>query len=346
MPSRNLSIDNAKFLLITLVVLGHVFEINTGYNVISEKIYTFIYSFHMPAFILISGYFFSDKDITKFWRRIMNLVCLYLVFQILVCGNPLKYSGWNSDGWFLIDGAKNNLTHFYNPAGALWYIVSLIFWRIILHSIPIKFRDKSAKTLLLISIFCAILAGYIPVSKDLSFQRTFAFFPYFIIGFIFRQHNGFDRLANIDKRIACGIATIYAIAIALIPHIPLSMLVQFYDYYQFGNPVISLLVRIISYIWMLPITLAVLCIMSNWTRFAKYGADSLFFYVYHMFGVGIVRLVMLSNGASYGFIPVFLSFVILMIALIALSHCRILYKPFEIYSSIERLVKRKNSVGA
>jgi fucose 4-O-acetylase-like acetyltransferase len=91
MTTRNMSVDNTKFILIAFVVLGHILEINRDCNIISEKLYTFIYSFHMPAFILLSGYFFSDEKKSRFWRSIMNLACTFLFFQILLCGNPLTY---------------------------------------------------------------------------------------------------------------------------------------------------------------------------------------------------------------------------------------------------------------
>lgn len=49
--------DNVKFILILLVVIGHFIEkiifMDTSFKVIYET----IYSFHMPLFIFISGYF-------------------------------------------------------------------------------------------------------------------------------------------------------------------------------------------------------------------------------------------------------------------------------------------------
>lgn len=54
-PSRSGLFDNIKCLLIFLVVFGHMLEPQTGGGV--NFIYLNIYSFHMPAFIFVSGWF-------------------------------------------------------------------------------------------------------------------------------------------------------------------------------------------------------------------------------------------------------------------------------------------------
>lgn len=56
MKERDYFFDNSKFYLIALVFIGHI--INTcRSNDIAKWLYDFIYVFHMPAFIFISGYF-------------------------------------------------------------------------------------------------------------------------------------------------------------------------------------------------------------------------------------------------------------------------------------------------
>lgn len=60
--------DNARALLIILVVLGHMSSEFIEHDELIADVYLFIYTFHMPAFILISGYFakkFMNRDILK-----------------------------------------------------------------------------------------------------------------------------------------------------------------------------------------------------------------------------------------------------------------------------------------
>lgn len=63
--ARIIKLDNLKFFLIFLVVLGHIFEEviaagNANWDVKSARF--FIYLFHMPLFLFVSG-IFSKKNI-------------------------------------------------------------------------------------------------------------------------------------------------------------------------------------------------------------------------------------------------------------------------------------------
>ena len=99
-------IDFCKVLLTLLVVLGHVFKmyspetvIDTGIECSLLKIlYRWIYTFHMPAFILLSGFVFQEcKNYGKYadfipflknkFRRIM---VPYLSFATLLV-LPTRY---------------------------------------------------------------------------------------------------------------------------------------------------------------------------------------------------------------------------------------------------------------
>ncbi|MCD8365289.1 MAG: acyltransferase family protein, partial [Clostridiales bacterium] len=75
---RDFHFDNIKAVLIFLVVLGHVFR-NLGANGDEYLVYKIIYSFHMPAFLFISGYFMKYNP-KKFFA---GLVPLYLLFQTI-----------------------------------------------------------------------------------------------------------------------------------------------------------------------------------------------------------------------------------------------------------------------
>ena len=48
-------LDNAKMTLVTLVVIGHMWTLlpETGLN---RHLYDFLYSWHIPAFVLVTGY--------------------------------------------------------------------------------------------------------------------------------------------------------------------------------------------------------------------------------------------------------------------------------------------------
>lgn len=54
--NRDYTLDGLKFLLICLVVLGHFIQGARYNNEITTAIYSVIYNFHMPLFVLLSGY--------------------------------------------------------------------------------------------------------------------------------------------------------------------------------------------------------------------------------------------------------------------------------------------------
>lgn len=64
MKTRDTTLDFAKGFLIILVVLGHSIQFSLGPDWLESKqffdnvVFKTIYSFHMPLFMLISGYLF------------------------------------------------------------------------------------------------------------------------------------------------------------------------------------------------------------------------------------------------------------------------------------------------
>jgi len=157
---RDYLFDNLKVLLIFLVVFGHSLENYIDNNMVLRSIYFFIFMFHMPLFIYISGYF--SKNIDKCRKNASkDLLMPFIFFNIIwyvsigKLDRPIYYAGWT-----------------------LWYLLSLFLWRFFLKDI-IK-----VKWILGLSIILGLLIGFYDMSIDLlSFSRTFAFFPFFLIRF-------------------------------------------------------------------------------------------------------------------------------------------------------------------
>lgn len=80
---RDAYFDSLKFILIALVVMGHVFDQNTN-DSLSLAINNTFYLFRIPLFIFISGYFCKkDASREKKTKTILKLVETLLVFQLL-----------------------------------------------------------------------------------------------------------------------------------------------------------------------------------------------------------------------------------------------------------------------
>lgn len=312
-------IDSMKFVLIFFVILGHALECNRD-NLLNLKAYTFIYSFHMPAFVLLSGYFSRPK-----WggqKLVLGLLATYMVFQVLYCGDPLKTIS-NGGEAFTLNAFLGNIIHFYKPAGPLWYILSLVFWRLLICIIPYRIKNNWWLCLSLV-IVVGIVVGFIPIGRELSFQRTFVFFFYFMLGYYFRINNWLNRIRKNKKWIGLTIILLYGIAIGIIPHIPLSMLVQFHHYGELGSMVTVMVMRAFSYVWMLPLAIAVLQIIPDMNMMAKKGKESLFFYVYHVFLIALLQYMVLWHAIPTSLPYIILYSIVITIILGWLLHVKLL----------------------
>lgn len=166
-----------------------------------------------------------------------------------------------------------------------------------------------------LSLVLSIIAGFIPIGREFSFQRTFAFYPYFLLGYYMRHKEWMTKLRGINYRWCCAVILIYVVAIAVMPHIPLSMLVQFHYYSELGNIPVALAMRCASYLWMLPLTLAVIAVIPDVKWMAKDGSESLFFYVYHAFLIGVLHLIVLYWHIPTSFITIVLYTVVIALLL-------------------------------
>lgn len=74
--------DFLKYVLISLVVLGHFIGLYQHRVGISGGLYTWIYAFHMPLFVFISGYF--SKHITNYRKRSVDVLLYpFILFQFI-----------------------------------------------------------------------------------------------------------------------------------------------------------------------------------------------------------------------------------------------------------------------
>lgn len=66
---RNMLVDTGKGIAIILMCIGHAY--------CPDALFYFIYMFHMAFFFMMSGYFFSDKNLDNpkafVWKRITGL---------------------------------------------------------------------------------------------------------------------------------------------------------------------------------------------------------------------------------------------------------------------------------
>lgn len=64
--------DTMKGFLILFVVFGHFFTHDSAHGLSSSVMANFIFFFHMPLFVFLSGYFTNNKNIIRGAGRILE----------------------------------------------------------------------------------------------------------------------------------------------------------------------------------------------------------------------------------------------------------------------------------
>ncbi len=160
--------ENAKLILMVLVVCGHALEPWLLLDPYVDAAYVWIYSFHMAAFAFISGRFSkADGSRKSIVSAAVALLVPYVIFQVI-------YRLMDTYAWY------GEPLHFQwtHPYWLLWFLVSLFSWRLLL---PLVARLPWAGALLLV---IALTAGiFDQIEYDFSLSRILVFFPFFYAGF-------------------------------------------------------------------------------------------------------------------------------------------------------------------
>ncbi|MEU6671737.1 acyltransferase family protein [Streptomyces sp. NPDC046727] len=164
---RDAFFDNAKYLAIVLVAMGHAWEPLKGDSRILEGVYTVVYSFHMPAFIIVSGFFSRSFDMRpdRLKRLITGVAVPYVLFETAY---PLFKN--------LVTGSHEEIS-LLDPWYLTWFLVALFVWRL---TTPVW---KLVRWPLPLAVGLAMLASVTPnIGDDLDLQRVLQFLPYFVLG--------------------------------------------------------------------------------------------------------------------------------------------------------------------
>jgi fucose 4-O-acetylase-like acetyltransferase len=188
--NRSAYFDNARFILIVLVVFGHLISPFRADHHLLTTTYHFIYSFHMPAFILIAGFFSKGLFKEGYLIKVVQKVLVpYIIFQLIY---SILYSIKDKEVTFTL----------MDPYWTLWFLLSLLFWNVLL-----KLFTK-IKYPLFFAVLIALLIGYVDgVGSYLSLSRTFVFFPIFLLGY-YLNHKHFNYLITTKTRIISAISMV------------------------------------------------------------------------------------------------------------------------------------------
>ncbi|PJM96958.1 acyltransferase family protein [Streptomyces sp. CB01373] len=193
---RDAFFDNAKYLAILLVAMGHSWEPLKGDSRVLEGLYMVVYAFHMPAFIIISGFFSRSFDTRpdRLRRLITGVVVPYIVFETAY---PLyqRYVGGDADQQISL----------LSPGYLTWFLCALFVWRL---TTPLW---KQVRWPLPVALGVAMLASLSPsIGNDLDLQRVLQFLPFFVLGLVMKPEH-----FQLVRRRSVRIASVPVVAMAL-----------------------------------------------------------------------------------------------------------------------------------
>ncbi|MGW0822823.1 acyltransferase family protein [Streptomyces sp. NPDC002845] len=165
---RDAFFDNAKYLAIVLVGLGHAWAPLYSGSRTAAALYMAVYAFHMPAFIVISGYFSRGFDASpgRIRRLVTGVAVPYVVFETAYA----LFKRW------AVDDPAHPVS-LIDPGYLTWFLVALFVWRL---TTPLW---QTVRRPLSIALVIAALASLSPdIGGNLDLQRVLQFLPFFVLG--------------------------------------------------------------------------------------------------------------------------------------------------------------------
>ncbi|MBW4085502.1 acyltransferase family protein [Paenibacillus sp. S150] len=215
---------NLRFMLIVTVFAGNAIEPLIGSVGGMHSLYLWIFSFHMPLFVLVTGYF-AGKGLTGTAGRkvLLQIGLQYLIFQTL-------YSALDASVFRV-----SNIQHsFFAPYLLLWFLASHACWRLLM--LGMGRWSKTAQIIFAVSAGIAI--GYLRLDGVwFSISRTFVYLPFFVIGYHF-SFAAFVRVYKKYVKIAAAAASVLLFLLlgTLGSKLPLGWLYGSMTYMQLGAP--------------------------------------------------------------------------------------------------------------
>lgn len=204
--------DLLRCFAIFTVVIGHLLSIPAFATESGEQFYrNIIVPFHMPLFVMLSGWFFSGKDDVKtfFTKKALSIALPYTVwvfiyyFLILMCQSLFSPEGFHLSTlvWhvrFAIDA--------FGLYG-WWFLRGLFFCFLVAYPSIKLFKDNYlwCGIFSIVMMFVLSLSGIIPNHevKDSVFKGFIYLYPFFWVGALAKRY--IDKLANMKTLIAMGV---------------------------------------------------------------------------------------------------------------------------------------------
>ncbi len=292
---RSALYDNMKLFLICCVVLGHLGNRYADKSAMVGRAQFWIYLFHMPAFIFISGMFSKRTIQNRRWSKAVPYIFLYLGMLTM----SFAFSVFTK-------GIENSSVNYFGTNGPAWFSLAMFWW----YTVTILVDKVHPAYVLSVSVFLALISGYYPkVDNFLIMQRSINFYPFFYLGYIMDP----IKVQKILKQRKIQVLSFVALAISVLISFRYYEKIKYwrllfrglrsYDNIKKGLPYVwGWSWRLSAYVISLVLTFAIISLMPDISCFlSKLGKRTLPVYVFHnVFMSLILRIGPVGRWVSHG----------------------------------------------
>jgi fucose 4-O-acetylase-like acetyltransferase len=321
MEKRDYLWDNMKAVLIFLVVWGHCLGLCSCHLPAAAFADRFIYCFHMPAFIFVSGFwakrFVSDGKVKG--EKAAVLLAYYLVFQIIF------------QVMVMIITPKSRFT-LLNPSRGLWYLLAIFMYYL---TVPLVKKLPPWLVVALSVVFSLMVGGDAKyLGNYLGVRRMITFAPFFYVGFyLSAEQIGKLRSMKYGLRLLISVSLTAATVVALMVKknaLTLNLFFAKSNYAKLHHTLFQgVVIRAAALALAAMMTLALLLILpSKKTFFSAAGKNSLQIFLLHMSIVVVLIHIKGFAPAVYTY-PAFALTFLASLAVTALLSLNVFGYPFK-----------------
>lgn len=267
--------DNAKFLAIVLVVVGHSITALRDVR-FAHALYLFVYTFHMPVFIVITGYFSRNFTFSegKARKLITNIGVPYVVFET-------AYSTYH---WAVGHAAFE--ISLLDPYFMTWFLMALFMWRL---STPVW---QQVRWPLAAAVVVSLLAGMNQLPGQLAMNRTLGLLPFYVLGLMLKPEH-FELLKRPKARVLGVLTMVFGFAFTFF--VADRHMTTEWIYWRSGNPTLHVN-NLTGSVMRLGLMLAAAILVAAFltlvprreTWFTGLGAATLYAYLLHGFFIKLM----------------------------------------------------------
>lgn len=187
--NRNDFIDYLKGVAIFLVIWGHAIQYSphNNFDFLLNSVFIFIYSFHMPLFMFISGYLylysFKNRSFKKvlqnrFFQLIIPIMSWSLVYNFLQF--VIKFKSLQNTNFFR-QISIFFISYIKSLPYELWFLWAVFYCSIITIICKSFFKDN-------IYSYIIIFVIMLLIPDNLNSQMVKFMFPYFAVGYLYNKN--------------------------------------------------------------------------------------------------------------------------------------------------------------